>query len=167
MTNLPPFPYQMTCHIPSVQALGELAGWLAGFLRAGDVVALDGPLGAGKTTFTQQLAKAFGIQEPVTSPTFVLIHEYPDGRIPLTHADLYRLGEEKADSLAEELTGIADEGRSILLVEWACYGHFMAELANIRIVLDYDPADPGVRMVSIQSLQPFPEPLPQLSGVSE
>jgi tRNA threonylcarbamoyladenosine biosynthesis protein TsaE len=146
-----PLPYQSTFSIPSIQALTNLAEALAALLLPGDVVAMDGPLGAGKTTFSQQLAKAMGIQEPVTSPTFVLIHEYKSGRLPLTHVDLYRLGEEKADTLADELLSIADEGHGVMLVEWACYGRFMEELANIRIQLDYVPGNPNARAIIIQS----------------
>ncbi|MCF8566358.1 tRNA (adenosine(37)-N6)-threonylcarbamoyltransferase complex ATPase subunit type 1 TsaE [Alicyclobacillus tolerans] len=65
------------------RALGQL-------LQAGDVVFLSGALGAGKTTLSQGVAAGAGIEGPVTSPTFTLIHEY-EGRIPLVHMDLYRL----------------------------------------------------------------------------
>lgn len=150
-----PLPYQVTLSISSVQALSQLAANLAVDLQPGDVLALDGPLGAGKTTFCQQLGKALGIQEPVASPTFVLIHEYHTGRMPLAHADLYRLGEDKADTLADELISIADEGRAIILVEWACYGSFMAELTTVSIALEYDANDSNARKAVISSNRPL------------
>ena len=69
-------------------ALGER---MAADLRPGDVVVLNGDLGAGKTTFTKGIAKGLGIKEIIKSPTFTIIHEYQDGRIPLYHMDAYRL----------------------------------------------------------------------------
>jgi tRNA threonylcarbamoyladenosine biosynthesis protein TsaE len=153
-----PLPYHIALSVPSVDAMAVLADHLAPLLHPGDVVALDGPLGAGKTTFSQQLARALGVSEPVTSPTFVLMHEYRSGKMPLVHVDLYRLGEEKADTLADELLSIADEGQGVLLVEWACYGRFMEALANIRVQLAYDPQHGDARLVVIQSQRPLPLP---------
>jgi tRNA threonylcarbamoyladenosine biosynthesis protein TsaE len=139
--------------------MGELAEALAATIQPGDVVTLDGPLGAGKTTFSQRFAKALGVQESVSSPTFVLIQEYHSGRTPLVHVDLYRLGAEKAHSLADELLSIADEGHSVILVEWACYGDFLEPLANIRLQLAYDPENPNARTLTIQSQRPLPTEL--------
>lgn len=64
---------------------------LAGHLHAGDVVAMHGDLGAGKTAFVRGLARGLGITSRVTSPTFTIVNEYP-GKIPLFHFDMYRLG---------------------------------------------------------------------------
>jgi tRNA threonylcarbamoyladenosine biosynthesis protein TsaE len=64
---------------------------LGSALAPGDVVLLEGPLGAGKTTLVQGIAQGLGCAEPVTSPTFDLIHEYRSGRTPLIHIDPYRL----------------------------------------------------------------------------
>lgn len=75
----------------SVENTQACAAALAGVLDAGAVVTLDGDLGAGKTHFTQGLAAALGVVQAVTSPTFNLVVEYTDGRIPLYHFDLYRL----------------------------------------------------------------------------
>ncbi len=87
---------------------------LAGLLRVGDVVLIDGDLGVGKTTFVAGLAEGLGVDEPITSPTFILMRTYP-GLLPLTHADVYRL-----DTLAEiedlELTEASSDG--VLAVEW-------------------------------------------------
>jgi tRNA threonylcarbamoyladenosine biosynthesis protein TsaE len=68
-----------------------VAAALAAHLRPGDVVALSGELGAGKTCFVQGAAAALGVTAPVTSPTFVLLHTYP-GPVPVVHGDVYRLG---------------------------------------------------------------------------
>ena len=68
---------------------------LAEELKAGDVVALTGDLGAGKTTLTKSIAKGLGVTENVTSPTFTIVCEYMSGRLPLFHFDLYRIGSEE------------------------------------------------------------------------
>jgi tRNA threonylcarbamoyladenosine biosynthesis protein TsaE len=70
------------------RALGAI---VADHLRPGDVVALSGELGAGKTCFVQGAAAALGVEEPVTSPTFVLVRIH-EGRLPVVHCDVYRLG---------------------------------------------------------------------------
>jgi tRNA threonylcarbamoyladenosine biosynthesis protein TsaE len=91
--------------------------WLAERIRAGDVVALTGELGAGKTCLVKGIAAAFGIAQPITSPTFTLIHEYTGGRLPLYHIDLYRV-----DSIEQALAiGIEDylQPDGITVIEWA------------------------------------------------
>lgn len=84
---------------------------------AGEVYALDGDLGAGKTVFAQGFAAGLGIDQPVNSPTFTLIHEYTRGRLPLYHFDVYRLED---PSQMEEL-GYEEYfwGDGVCLVEWA------------------------------------------------
>ncbi len=93
--------------------LGEVLANLAG---RGAIFALGGDLGAGKTVFTQGVARALGITEEITSPTFTLVNEY-HGEVPLYHVDLYRM-EGPVDVL--EL-GMEDylEGRGVVVVEWA------------------------------------------------
>lgn len=87
---------------------------LAALLRPGDIVLLAGRLGSGKTMFAAGVAEGLGVDEQVTSPTFVLVHEH-HGFLPLVHADVYRLGSSaEFDDL--ELPAIAEEG--VLLVEW-------------------------------------------------
>jgi tRNA threonylcarbamoyladenosine biosynthesis protein TsaE len=106
---------QMEWVTNSPEETKSLAARLATRLQAGDVLTLEGDLGAGKTTFAQGLAAGLGIEEPVDSPTFTLIKEYEDGRLPLYHMDAYRL-----ESMGEELGW--DEyfaGDGICLVEWA------------------------------------------------
>ena len=72
-----------------MRALGH---HLAAVLRPGDVVVLDGPLGAGKTTLTQGIGEALGVRGPVTSPTFVIARQHPGPRVGMVHVDAYRLG---------------------------------------------------------------------------
>ncbi len=88
---------------------------LSGLLRPGDVVVLCGSLGAGKTAFVGGVADGLGIDEPVTSPSFVLMRKYTSGFIPLVHVDVYRIG-----SLGEfdDLDVFEEARESVLVVEW-------------------------------------------------
>lgn len=75
----------------SPEETAALAGRLSGQLCGGDIILYRGGMGAGKTTFTKGMAAALGVTDPVTSPTFALVNEYPEGRLPLFHFDLYRI----------------------------------------------------------------------------
>ncbi len=99
----------------SPDATRDIAARLGVCLRAGDVVALSGELGAGKTCFVQGLAKGMGLQANVTSPTFILIRQHP-GDPALCHADAYRLEspEELEDLGLEDILAY-----SVLAIEWA------------------------------------------------
>lgn len=103
--------------VKSVEDTQKLAKFLAKFLEEEDVILLDGDLGAGKTTFTQSLAKALGIEEVVNSPTFTIVNEYEFNKGVLYHFDLYRIEE------AEELFDIGFEEyfskEGIIVIEWA------------------------------------------------
>jgi tRNA threonylcarbamoyladenosine biosynthesis protein TsaE len=90
---------------------------LAGRLRAGSIVALNGELGSGKTQFVKGLASGLGFSGDVTSPTFTIIHEYIGGRLPIYHFDFYRLeNEEEALQLGLE-EYLQSEG--VCVIEWA------------------------------------------------
>ena len=99
----------------SPDATRALAARLAGVARRGDVIVLQGSLGAGKTTFAQGFARGLGVEGPVTSPTFTLVRQYPCALGQLVHVDVYRL-----DRLAEVadlgLADLVEEG--VALVEW-------------------------------------------------
>jgi tRNA threonylcarbamoyladenosine biosynthesis protein TsaE len=102
---------------------------LALLLRAGDLVVLTGPLGAGKTALTQGIAAGLGVHGPVTSPTFIMARVHADGRVPLVHVDAYRLGG-SADLAGEidalDLDVTADD--AVTVVEWgADVAHRLAE----------------------------------------
>jgi tRNA threonylcarbamoyladenosine biosynthesis protein TsaE len=93
-----------------------LAARMAAELKPGDVVLVSGELGAGKTTFVRGAARALGVVVPVTSPTFTIARRYEDGRLPISHLDLFRLhglDAEEPDLLADELA--ADR---VAFVEW-------------------------------------------------
>lgn len=95
-------------------ALGEQIGKEA---KAGTIYALLGDLGVGKTVFTKGFAKGIGILDHVSSPTFTILQEYEEGRLPLYHFDVYRIGD------PEEMDEIGYEdyffGQGVCLVEWA------------------------------------------------
>lgn len=97
-----------------------LAKDLSEKLSPGDILALSGDLGSGKTTFAQGLAKAFGIKKPFTSPTFVIMKIY-DTSDPIIkkifHLDSYRL-ESRDDAESIGLTDVLNQGESIVLIEW-------------------------------------------------
>ena len=101
------------------QATYQLGYLLGNLLPAGSVILLSGKLGAGKTTLVQGLGKGLNISEPIVSPTFTLIGEYNDGRLPLYHLDLYRLTPNEVDSIYPEMYW---EGREVALgitaIEW-------------------------------------------------
>jgi tRNA threonylcarbamoyladenosine biosynthesis protein TsaE len=80
--------------VKSVEETYALAKKIADNLKGGEIILLNGDLGAGKTTFTKGLAKALGINDVVTSPTFTFMKQYLSGRIPLYHFDMYRVEEE-------------------------------------------------------------------------
>ena len=108
-----------TVPLPTRRSTVRLAQALAKQVCAGDLVLLDGPLGAGKTFFTRALFRRLGVPRTVTvaSPTFALVHEYRSDRFRLVHADLYRL--EPTQDIADlGLADARDEG-AVVVAEWA------------------------------------------------
>ena len=121
-----------------------LAAALAGVLTAGDVVGLAGDLGAGKTTFVRAACRALGVTDPVTSPTFTIVHEY-DADVPIVHVDAYRLAStaEFRSIGSDELFGLD----SIAFVEWA--GQVQDALPADRLELSFTWGDgPDVRVLT-------------------
>lgn len=117
--------------VKNVEETYALAKKIADTLQGGEVILLSGDLGAGKTTFTKGLAKALGIEDEVTSPTFTILNVYEDGRLKLNHLDMYRV--ESADELAE--LGIEDcfDDDSVTVIEWNKFEHFDGEVIEINI----------------------------------
>jgi tRNA threonylcarbamoyladenosine biosynthesis protein TsaE len=101
--------------VPTAEQMRELGAELAEGLRAGDLVVVTGPLGAGKTTLVQGIGAGLGVDGPVLSPTFVIARVHRGGRLPLVHVDAYRLGSvAEVDDL--DLDAALDE--SVTVVEW-------------------------------------------------
>jgi tRNA threonylcarbamoyladenosine biosynthesis protein TsaE len=103
-------------HSKSTEDTLKLGQRIGAFLKANDVIALTGQLGAGKTTLIQGIAAGLGVKDYITSPTFIIINEY-EGRLPLYHLDLYRLDEglEVADLGLEEYFVRG----GVCVIEWA------------------------------------------------
>ncbi|MDJ1370026.1 tRNA (adenosine(37)-N6)-threonylcarbamoyltransferase complex ATPase subunit type 1 TsaE [Gulosibacter molinativorax] len=116
---------EVTGTIPTAEAMEAFGARLAGMLRAGDVVVLTGPLGAGKTTFVRGLGSALGVRGTVASPTFVIARTHPSvvGGPALIHVDAYRLGS------ALELDDLdLDFETSVTVIEWGA--EFVAAIAD-------------------------------------
>ncbi|MBR5951473.1 MAG: tRNA (adenosine(37)-N6)-threonylcarbamoyltransferase complex ATPase subunit type 1 TsaE [Actinomycetaceae bacterium] len=108
---------EWTIDIPTAEDMREYGRALGAALQAGDVVMLDGPLGAGKTTFTQGIAQGMGVSERITSPTYVIAitHRTPEGTPNLVHVDAYRLAAyDELDDL--DLDSALED--SALVIEW-------------------------------------------------
>lgn len=100
----------------SLEETAEFAATYAATIREGDVIALFGDLGAGKTTFTKSLCRALGYAGEVTSPTFTLLNEYA-GRLPIFHFDMYRL-KSPSEAVDSGLDEILRAGEGVCIVEW-------------------------------------------------
>ncbi len=104
---------------------------------AGQVYCLNGDLGVGKTVFTQGFATGLGIEEPVNSPTFTIVQEYEEGRLPLYHFDVYRIGD------VEEMDEIGYEdyffGQGVCLIEWAMLIEELIPEDAVRITIEKEP----------------------------
>ena len=123
--------------------LGEKIGRL---LKKGDIIAMQGTLAAGKTTITKGIAKALGITDTITSPTFCLISEY-QGKMPLYHMDVYRL-----DGTEDFINLGTDDmlyGDGVSIIEWS--EKIMDELPSNTIVLKITPLDDGKRLIEIDN----------------
>jgi tRNA threonylcarbamoyladenosine biosynthesis protein TsaE len=118
-------------------------------LAAGDVVALYGELGSGKTRFVKGISKGLGVREPVTSPTFVVVNEHLYGRLPLYHFDFYRL---RSPNELREI-GFDDylNGSGVCVLEWAdvIREELPAERYDVRLSLGEDENE---RLIEIRDL---------------
>ena len=145
--NGPGFP-PVELRIATDGDMRDLGRRLAALLRAGDLVILAGPLGAGKTTLVQGIGAGLGVRGPVTSPTFVIARVHPPlvgGGPALVHADAYRLG---SFGEVDDLDLDTDAGSAVTVVEW---GTGLAEpLAEDRLEITIEPDQDGdVRTVRI------------------
>jgi tRNA threonylcarbamoyladenosine biosynthesis protein TsaE len=143
---------ELRIDLPCRRETRRLGTRLASMLRPGDVVFLEGAVGAGKTFLARAIARALGVppEEPVASPTFTLMHEIASGCAPIVHADLYRLGdlgELDALGLPEALA------ERIGLVEWGA--RFASAIAPDGIVVTLEGCDQAQgRVARIAALGP-------------
>jgi tRNA threonylcarbamoyladenosine biosynthesis protein TsaE len=128
----------------------DVAGVVAEHVRPGDLLLLAGDLGAGKTTFAQGFARALGIDEPVTSPTFTLARTYP-GRLPLHHVDVYRL--DRMAEVEDLALGELIDSKGVTLVEWgdAIVSALPASYLEVRLELG---ADADERTITLRPVGP-------------
>ena len=122
-------------HLKNERETKKIGLALADEVKPGDVIALIGGLGTGKTTLTKYIAKGLGIREDITSPTFTIIKEYKSGRLPLFHFDVYRL------TCEEEMYGLGYEeyffGNGVTVIEWADKVAGLLPAGSIKIHMSY------------------------------
>jgi tRNA threonylcarbamoyladenosine biosynthesis protein TsaE len=143
----------VTTVLPTVEDTRAFGRALAGVLRAGDLVLLSGPLGAGKTALAQGIGAGLGVRGEVMSPTFVIARVHrPDplrgGRVPLVHADAYRLGavpDPRAEVDDLDLDATVDE--SVTVVEWG--EGLVEQLTDAYLEVRIDRRDDESRVVDL------------------
>jgi tRNA threonylcarbamoyladenosine biosynthesis protein TsaE len=137
---------RLSLRADSLDATHEVAAALATLSRAGDVILLGGEMGAGKTAFAQGFGRALGVTEPITSPTFTLVHSYDTGGPTLHHADVYRL--DQLAEVADLALGELAEFDGIVLVEW---GDVVASAfgEHLLVRLDVPDGDLDARLITI------------------
>ena len=135
--------------VSSTQETAALAMELLPLLRRAAVISLEGPLGAGKTHFVKSVAKALGIPEDVTSPTFTLLQSYGSGESRMHHSDWYRL-----ESEAEVLALALDEyyGEGVMFIEWG--DKFPAILPPRTIRIRIEPQSDESRLITWRTTTP-------------
>ena len=147
----PPPCLQAEIGVPTAARMRALGRWLAPMLRPGDLIVLNGPLGAGKTTLVQGIGDGLHVRGPVTSPTFVIARVHPPrgGGPALVHVDAYRLS---SPAEVDDLDLDADLERSVTVVEWG--GGLVEELApgwlDVTIVMPV----PGLATGQVPAGQP-------------
>lgn len=132
----------MEVRCPTPQDTEALGGRLASSLRPGDIVVLAGGLGAGKTLLTRGIATGLGVDEPVTSPSFVLVREYRSGFMPVVHVDVYRLNSmNEFDDL--DVLEMSKDG--VLIIEWG--GAIESALPADHLRIEFDVEDDDCRVL--------------------
>lgn len=129
---------KMTYVLKTEEDTRRLGARLADSARAGDVIALTGDLGLGKTTLTKAIGAGLGVQEEITSPTFTIMVPYESGRLPLYHFDLYRVhGEEELFEigLMEHLNA-----KGLCVIEWADLAEDLLPPGTLWVRLSWDAA---------------------------
>jgi len=124
-----------TKYLKSLKETEEFGLEFAKGLKPGSVIALTGPLGAGKTTLTKSIAKGLGVTETITSPTFTIVCEYETGRLPLYHFDVYRVND--PDELFEMGFEEYFHKGGVCMIEWADLISELLPEDTIHLTLDY------------------------------
>ncbi|MEK7411404.1 MAG: tRNA (adenosine(37)-N6)-threonylcarbamoyltransferase complex ATPase subunit type 1 TsaE [Actinomycetota bacterium] len=135
-------------HAPSPADTGKIAETIAKQVRVGDLIVLVGEMGAGKTFFAQAFGRQLGVTDPITSPTFNLVHSYSSGRLRLHHADLYRL--ERTGELADlGLSELQESG--VVIVEWGdVAGTALGDALEVRLCDSDHPASTNERTIELE-----------------
>ncbi|MBD3866881.1 MAG: tRNA (adenosine(37)-N6)-threonylcarbamoyltransferase complex ATPase subunit type 1 TsaE [Acidobacteria bacterium] len=133
----------------SEQETYELGMRLAGTLKGGELVVLEGDLGLGKTVFARGIAASLGVvPEDVTSPSFTLVQEYSGGRLPMFHVDLYRLNDEPQEIESLGLDDLLDSG-GVVVVEWG--EKLPAHVREHAIAIRFHDMGEGSRKIEIDA----------------
>ena len=139
--------------LADAEATRSLGIRLGQSLPAGSVILLSGELGAGKTTLVQGIGEGLGITDAIVSPTFTLINEYPEGRIPLYHLDLYRLEPTEVEGLNLESYWQGIEiPPGIVAIEWA---ERLPYLPPSYLTIDLTYSTPNGRYVELLPVGEF------------
>jgi tRNA threonylcarbamoyladenosine biosynthesis protein TsaE len=135
-----------TINIASEADTRELGLAIADAAEPGDIIALIGDLGTGKTALTGYIAEGLGITGEISSPTFNIVKEYRDGRLPLFHFDVYRLADsdEFFDAGAEEYLS----GRGVCVIEWADIVADALPEDSLAVKIEYGDTE-GARVVTL------------------
>lgn len=136
-------------HAQSPADTQRIASAIAGLVRPGDLIVLAGAMGSGKTFFTQAFGRALGITEPITSPTFNLLHSYSSGRLGVHHADLYRL--DRTGELVDLGLSELQETGGIVIVEWGdVVGDALGDALVVCLSGSANPASIDERAIEIK-----------------
>jgi tRNA threonylcarbamoyladenosine biosynthesis protein TsaE len=166
--NATPEPFSFTLHLASPEATHELGRQLGASLEPGQIVALSGDLGAGKTTLTQGIGDGLGIHARITSPTFTLINQYNPGErhLLLVHIDTYRLGDDTVSAHAEAVelgleeiladAALPDSHSSgaLVVIEWAERVAELLPANTLYIHLEAVPSDENARTATLTTTSP-------------
>lgn len=127
----------------------ELAKKITEYLKPGMTILLEGDLGAGKTTFTKGIGEGLGVRRIIKSPTYTIVREYQDGKLPLYHVDLYRLTESEVPDL-----GLDEyfEGDGVSVVEWPSIAPEELPLERLEIELTTDVEEPEKRSIQLKAV---------------
>lgn len=158
--------------LPNLEATRSLGNLLGHILPAGSVLLLNGDLGSGKTTLVQGIGAGLGILDSIVSPTFTLLCEYPEGRVPLYHFDLYRLQPSEVEELAIETYWAtepnwnSEQPPGIVAIEWAeRLPYLPSDYLSLDLTLDLRSVDPG-RLAQFQAVGTQHQQLLQQIGVA-